>query len=213
MQNASSIKKSSAAGQVAESAFDSLYLTASLALAIGLFATGRTLWGTAVAILFAGDSLHLIPRIYRFATNRETEAERLGKIAASVTMTLFYVAIWWYAATLTEVNAVAVTAVIALAAVRIALCFVPHSFSDLEPPFAGMLRNVPFIALGAIAATEFGIASQTVPAALWVSLCIAASFAFYIPVILLSGKIKKIGILMLPKSCAYLAIAALGFAL
>ncbi len=200
------------APQIAESVFDTLYLTASLTLAAALLATGRTLWGCAVATLFVGDSLHLIPRIYRFATGVTSPWEKRGKLAASIAMTVFYLLIWWQAALTWGYDPVSATSVFALVAVRIALCFLPHSFDAAEPSFASWLRNVPFIALGAIVATEYGMASSLHPFALGVSLAIAASFAFYIPVIVAAKRKPSLGALMLPKSCAYLAIAALGFA-
>ena len=201
------------ARHIAESAFDAVYLTASLSLAVGLFAAGKALWGAAVLTLFVGDCLHLIPRIRRFATGKTGAAERLGKAAASVTMTLFYVLLWWRAALLSSVDAVAATAVITLAAVRIALCFVPRSFSKDEPSFLPLLRNVPFAALGAVAATQLGMLFPPNAAALVAALTVALSFAFYLPVAALSGRNPKIGVLMIPKSCAYLVLAALGFAI
>ena len=94
MQKTSAEKQT--ASHVAESAFDALYLTASLSLAIALLVVGKSIWGAAVAVLFVGDALHLIPRIYRFATGKTSPVERLGKAAASVTMTLFYVLIWCF---------------------------------------------------------------------------------------------------------------------
>ena len=53
--------KKPTAANVAESAFDALYLTASLALSIGLFVAGKTVWGLAVIVLFVGDALLLTP--------------------------------------------------------------------------------------------------------------------------------------------------------
>lgn len=205
--------KKPTAANVAESAFDALYLTASLALSIGLFVAGKTVWGLAVIVLFVGDALHLTPRIYRFATGKTSPVERLGKIAASVTMTLFYVMIWWRAALLLDVNAVSATAVITLAVVRIAMCFIPRSFTESEPSFLPLLRNVPFVALGAIAATQLGMLFPPNGAALTAAIAIAASFAFYLPVTMLAKRDPKIGMLMIPKSCTYLLIAALGFAI
>lgn len=211
MQNTSAEKQT--ASHVAESAFDALYLTASLSLAIALLVVGKSIWGAAVAVLFVGDALHLIPRIYRFATGKTSPVERLGKAAASVTMTLFYVLIWWRAALLLGVDAVSATAVVTLAAVRVALCFIPRSFTGDEPSFLPLLRNVPFIALGAIAAAQLGMLFPPNAAALTAAVAIALSFAFYLPVAVSAKRNPKIGVLMIPKSCTYLLIAALGFAI
>ena len=211
MQN-DSVQKMSAR-HIAESAFDAVYLTASLSLAIGLFAAEKALWGAAVLTLFVGDCLHLVPRVRRFATGKPCAAERLGKAAASVTMTLFYVLLWWRAALLSSVDAVSATAVITLAAVRVALCFVPRSFSKDEPSFLPLLRNVPFVALGAVAATQLGMLFPPRAAALAAAIAIALSFVFYLPVVALSKRDPKVGALMIPKSCTYLVLAALGFAI
>jgi hypothetical protein len=45
----------------------------------------------------------------------------------------------------------------------------------------------------------------------WIGLMIALSFAFYAPVILWSARAPLLGMLMIPKTCAYLAVAAIGY--
>jgi hypothetical protein len=40
---------------------------------------------------------------------------------------------------------------------------------------------------------------------------IACSYAFYAPVILWSGIVPVLGMLMIPKTCAYVAVAILGY--
>ena len=102
---------------------------------------------------------------------------------------------------------------ITLAAVRVAQCFVPRSFSKDEPSFLPLLRNVPFVALGAVAATQLGMLFPPRAAALAAAIAIALSFVFYLPVVALSKRDPKVGALMIPKSCAYLVLAALGFAI
>lgn len=42
-------------------------------------------------------------------------------------------------------------------------------------------------------------------------LTITLSFAFYIPVVLWSGTYPLVGILMIPKTCAYVWTVAIGF--
>ncbi len=44
---------------------------------------------------------------------------------------------------------------------------------------------------------------------LWVGICILISFAFYLPVILFVQQVPLIGMLMIPKTLAYVAIAAI----
>ena len=47
----------------------------------------------------------------------------------------------------------------------------------------------------------------------WMWLTIVLSFAFYIPVVLLADVIPMIGMLMIPKTCAYMWIIAMGLQL
>jgi hypothetical protein len=44
-------------------------------------------------------------------------------------------------------------------------------------------------------------------------LAVLLSFAFYLPVVLWSRKVPKLGMLMLPKTCAYVWIVLMGFGL
>ena len=46
---------------------------------------------------------------------------------------------------------------------------------------------------------------------LWIA--IGVSFLCYIPVVLFAQKHPKVGMLMLPKSCAYVAIIIMGYAI
>ncbi len=45
----------------------------------------------------------------------------------------------------------------------------------------------------------------------WMWLTITLSFAFYIPVVLWSDAYPLVGILMIPKTCAYVWTVAIGF--
>ena len=45
----------------------------------------------------------------------------------------------------------------------------------------------------------------------WIGIMIAFSYAFYAPVILWSAQVPMLGMLMIPKTCAYLAVAIIGY--
>ena len=45
----------------------------------------------------------------------------------------------------------------------------------------------------------------------WMWLAIGLSFAFYVPVVLWSHTIPMVGMLMIPKTCAYVWIVAMGY--
>ena len=46
---------------------------------------------------------------------------------------------------------------------------------------------------------------------LWIGICILISFGFYFPVILFVQEVPMIGMLMIPKTLAYVAIAVIGY--
>jgi hypothetical protein len=45
----------------------------------------------------------------------------------------------------------------------------------------------------------------------WIGVMIAFSYAFYAPVILWSAQAPMLGMLMIPKTCAYIAVAIIGY--
>ncbi|HWR24569.1 MAG TPA: hypothetical protein VN366_13915 [Feifaniaceae bacterium] len=200
-----------------EAVFDIGYLC--LALFIGVLilqnASGRvqTLAGIMALILAGGDMFHLLPRIAAAVTGdgrRFQKAMGLGKLVTSLTMTVFYVLLFHIGAMLFPfASARAWTAVIyALAASRIALCFFSQNrWYDEKPPVSwAVFRNIPFVLLGVAVAVLWGVQAQAVPGLRRMWLAIALSFAFYMPVVLFVNANRKLGMLMIPKSCAYLWI-------
>lgn len=81
----------------------------------------------------------------------------------------------------------------ALSAVRIVLCMMPQNqwLTNHTPLAWGILRNVPFALLGL--------------------LIIVLSFGFYIPVVLWADVNPMIGMLMIPKTCAYVWTVLIGY--
>jgi hypothetical protein len=59
----------------------------------------------------------------------------------------------------------------------------------------------------------FALFGGAVRAVQWMWLAVALSFAFYIPVVVGANKKPELGMLMLPKSCAYVWIVAMLLAL
>ena len=83
-----------------------------------------------------------------------------------------------------------------------------------QPPLIwGIYRNIPFTLIGLLLLFLFyRFASQKKDADfryLWVT--IALSFAFYLPVVVASGTFPAIGILMVPKTCAYLWMVQIAY--
>jgi len=200
-----------------EAVFDVVYL--GLALAIGIYilrgATqqAQLLAGTMALVLAAGDAFHLVPRIAASIKGSEQGLQKalaFGKLVTSLTMTVFYVLLWHVGILMfSPANALGWTAVVyALAALRIALCLSKkNGWYDNKPPMNwAVYRNIPFLLLGIMVAVLFGVYAQNVLALRWMWLAIALSFAFYIPVILFANKYRMLGMLMIPKTCAYLWI-------
>jgi hypothetical protein len=175
-----------------EGAFDLLYLAAMLTLSLLLLRQEKRLYGLACMVLFIGDACHLLPRIYAFSHGgaaRFSTSVGIGKFITSVTMSAFYYLL------------APGSGMLILLCARVVLCVLPtNKWTGQAAPGIGFARNIPLLAMGALAAYSLGFPY---------ALAIAVSFLFYAPVVLLAHKRPKFGMLMLPKSCAYIALALL----
>ena len=199
-----------------EAVFDVIYLSIALILGIELLITGvsnniRILAGIMALVLALGDSFHLLPRIGVIFTGKEEElrvALGRGKQITSVTMTIFYLFMWEIGKlkAFYDISEIWTYIVYILAIIRIFLCILPQNrWKDRYPPLSwAILRNIPFFMLGGVVATLFFIYKNQMFGLSWMWLAIVLSFTFYFPVVLWSNKNPKIGMLMLPKTCAYL---------
>lgn len=209
-----------------ETIFDLLYLSTVFIAAMLLYMTaevGSLRWQYALMafILGIGDASHLIPRIYAMVDKNDhnhTALLGIGKFIASITMTLFYIFLWEIGKVYYTFNANRLLSIIIYgsALLRIFLCVLPQNrWLDETPPLIwGIIRNVPFFILGMtvmlfymIAAFKYGGSLSL----LWLAILI--SFVCYLPVVLFSKTNPKVGMLMLPKSCAYAAIVLMGVSL
>lgn len=79
--------------------------------------------------------------------------------------------------------------------------------------FMGIYRNIPFTILGVVIIILFfrsEKAEQDKPfGSLW--LAVVISFACYIPVVLFADTVPIIGMLMIPKTCAYVWVVLIGY--
>ena len=197
-----------------ETIFDVSYLIFAMIGAIILLTKSKgknyiKLFGAMTLILGAGDSFHLVPRILNYWTQGSyTAALGIGKLVTSVTMTVFYL-LFEYARReryKIEGQKGVLAAVWILSTIRIALCCFPQNewTSSESSLLWGILRNIPFAILGVMTvALWFKSAKNDKPLKLaW--LAVTLSFAFYLPVVILSQQIPFIGMLMLPKTCMYI---------
>jgi ABC-type iron transport system FetAB permease component len=131
-------------------------------------------------------------------------------------MTIFYLIlyyIWRERYQITGRKALSVTMWV-LTVARIALCAFPQNewLSYPQPVLWGIIRNIPFAIMGILLivlfAQEAKRANDKVFRFMW--LAITLSFAFYLPVVLFAEQIPMIGMLMIPKTLAYVWVVVMG---
>ena len=209
---------------LAESIFDVLYLTFAIIIGIFLIVKGGKgslvqKFGMMAIVLGAGDSFHLVPRaLALWTTGLEANAAALGigKLITSITMTVFYVIlyyIWRERYQIQGKNGLTVSMWV-LAALRVALCAFPQNqwLTYHQPLLWGILRNIPFAIMGilliVVFAQEAKRANDRVFRFMW--LAITLSFLFYLPVVLFAEVFPLVGMLMIPKTLAYVWIVVMG---
>lgn len=197
--------------RIAEVIFDICYLFAALMIGILLLKEEKTIAGIMTVVLASGDAFHLIPRILTLRCVSKEElrpALGRGKQITSVTMTIFYLFLWQLGIEETDTvpGAFWQTAVYILALVRIFLCLMPQNkWTETEPPVSwGIIRNIPFTLLGLMVAVRFFLLRSVLGQMQWMWLAILLSFLFYLPVVLWADRNRKLGMLMIPKTCMYL---------
>lgn len=210
---------------IVETVFDAVYLISVITIGIIMIrkSGGRKqyrLFGVMAVVLGAGDAFHLVPRALALCTTgleQFTAALGIGKLITSMTMTVFYVLLYfvWRIRYGVKGRNGLTAAVFALAACRVALCLFPQNawLSANAPLSWGIYRNIPFALLGLLIIVLFYRSAKEHADApfrhMW--LTIALSFGFYIPVVLLADTIPMIGMLMIPKTCAYVWTVLIGY--
>lgn len=210
---------------IMETLFDTVYLISVITIGILMIRCSKgnghfRLFGLMAVVLGAGDAFHLIPRAYALCTNgleHYTVPLGLGKWITSVTMTVFYVLLYyvWRQRYHVKGHGGLTTTVYALAGLRILLCMMPQNqwFSADAPLSWGIYRNIPFALLGLLVIVLFyrSAREQRDWAFRWMWLTIVLSFGFYIPVVLWADVMPMIGMLMIPKTCAYVWTVLTGY--
>lgn len=210
---------------IVETLFDAVYLASVITLGVLMIKGSKKnaqfrLFGWMAVVLGAGDSFHLVPRALALCTTgleNYTVPLGLGKWITSVTMTVFYVLLYyvWRQRYQIREKACITAAVYALAAARVVLCMMPQNqwLSAASPLSWGIYRNIPFALMGLLIIVLFyQSARQHGDSAFrWMWLTIVLSFGFYIPVVLWADTIPMIGMLMIPKTCAYVWTVLIGY--
>ncbi|QUO32412.1 hypothetical protein KFE17_01220 [Faecalicatena sp. Marseille-Q4148] len=210
---------------IAETLFDVVYLVSVVTIGILMIKKCRgnmqyKLFGIMAVTLGVGDSFHLVPRAIALCTtglDNYTVPLGVGKLITSITMTVFYILLYyvWRLRYHIEGREKLTWAVYLLAAVRVILCLFPQNrWTSAEAPLSwGIYRNIPFALLGLIVIIIFYKSAKENQdhAFRFMWLTIVLSFGFYIPVVLWADTIPVIGMLMIPKTCAYVWTVLIGY--
>lgn len=180
----------------------------------------------AFALLALGDTGHVGFRIVAYALGDLDATFRigtmelgwvgLGALSTAITVTFFYVLmvfIWqrrfarrfdWFAVVL-----------LAAAAVRLLIMALPQNeWNSAVPPQPwSFYRNLPLMISGlGVAYLILRDASAGKDRTFqWIGVMILVSYAFYMPVIFWVQQMPMLGMLMIPKTLAYVAIAWIGY--
>lgn len=210
---------------IIETLFDACYLIGVVALGIIMIAKSRgnkqyKLFGIMAVVLGLGDSFHLVPRAIALCTTgleNYTTALGIGKFITSITMTVFYIILYhiWRIRYDVKGQKNTTIAIYLLALLRIVLCFFPQNAwtSSAAPLSWGIYRNIPFTLMGILIVVLFYKSSREHNDKLFKNmwLTIVISFGFYIPVVLFADIVPMIGMLMIPKTLAYVWTVWIGY--
>ena len=173
----------------------------------------------AFALLALGDTGHVGFRVVAYAlggVEANPALVGLGALSTAYTVTIFYmlmVDVWrlrfqrnlgWFGWLLLAAGIIRM----------IVMAFPQNEWQWIVPPYGwSLLRNAFLVLQGlGVMALFFRDAARagdrTFTTVAWM---IALSFAFYMPVILWVAQIPLLGMLMIPKTCAYIAIAVLTY--
>lgn len=208
-----------------ETLFDIVYLTTVITLGVIMITKSKgnkqyRLFGIMAVVLGLGDSFHLVPRMIALCTtglDQYTAALGIGKFITSITMTFFYLLLYyvWRIRYNIKGKAGLTLCFYLLAAVRIILCLFPqNAWTSAEAPLSwGIYRNIPFALIGVLIIVLFyQYAKEREDKSfrfMW--LTIVLSFGFYLPVVLWADVNPFIGMLMIPKTCAYVWTVLIGY--
>ena len=195
-----------------ESTFDVLYLCFAIAAGCLILRRAKSKtekqMGLAALILGCGDAFHLVPRVLNYFLAADlTAALGIGKLVTSITMTVFYVLLYyiWQGYYREEGQKKLTVAVWVLSALRVIACLFPQNgwLENSSDMTWGIIRNVPFVALGAIVCWLYFEKRGEDRHFRLMWLYILLSFLFYIPVAVAAGLLPILGMLMLPKTICY----------
>ena len=210
-----------------EAVFDTCYLLFDLIAGILFFAFSHgsplfLLYGILTWTLCFGDAFHLVPRVLRAVKRSNEKIERqlgIGLQISSITMTVFYILLLYiWKQTFYEMTAPVMLEILiwVSAAVRIVVCMLPQNnwCGEEGNHKLSVIRNAVFAVTGICVIVLYVMSGNTYGYHMTrMAAAIVVSFGCYLPVTLLSKKMPKIGMLMIPKTCAYIWMIVMGLRL
>lgn len=210
---------------IAETLFDIIYLVTVITIGTLMIRQCKgnlqyKLFGIMAVTLGLGDAFHLVPRAIALCTTGledYTVALGIGKLITSVTMTVFYILLYyvWRLRYQVEGKRNLTVIVYVLALIRVILCLFPQNeWIHADVPLSwGIYRNIPFALLGLLVILLFykNTKERKDRSFRFMWLTVVLSFGFYIPVVLWADAIPVIGMLMIPKTCAYVWTVVIGY--
>ena len=210
---------------IAETLFDIIYLVTVITIGTLMIRQCKgnlqyRLFGIMAVTLGLGDAFHLVPRAIALCTTGledYTVALGIGKLITSVTMTVFYILLYyvWRLRYQVEGKRNLTVIVYVLALIRVILCLFPQNeWTHADAPISwGIYRNIPFALLGLLVILLFykNAKERKDRSFRFMWLTVVLSFGFYIPVVLWADAIPVIGMLMIPKTCAYVRTVVIGY--
>ncbi|WP_027308455.1 hypothetical protein [Caloramator sp. ALD01] len=170
-------------------------------------------------LLALGDTGHVGFRAYAYMLGGIEKYSVLvgyGALATAITVTLFYIVflyVWRYR--FNKEFGIFHYFLIALGLLRIFILFLPqNNWSSLNQPYIwSLIRNIPLTIQGLSVAFLMYIDAQKTKDITfrWISIMIFVSYICYIPVILFNNINPMIGLLMIPKTIAYLLAGYIGY--
>lgn len=208
--------------RIGESVFSIGYLLFDLIAGI-LFLMNRSdhlflLYGIMTLLLGVGDAFHLVPRVIKNIKGESPQVTwwmNLGLAVTSVTMTVFYIILFYIWKNINNSLTIStfVPILIWITAIsRIIICLLPQNnwFQEGNRAFS-LCRNIIFAVMGGIEVILFLFSGGTY--GITMAICIFFSFLFYIPVTLFAKENPKIGMLMIPKTIMYIIMISLGLSM
>lgn len=198
-----------------EAVFDVCYLITALVIGVYILFKYRNnlgrLMGTATLLLGCGDAFHLVPRVLRYFVQGDfTAALGVGKLVTSITMTIFYILMFYIYKNKYKVeNTKKIEySIWILAIIRIILCMLPQNnwITNDGSLMMGIIRNIPFTIIGIIIIVIYYKKRAEYKEFKYVWLNVLLSFVFYLIVVLGTEAVPALGAFMIPKTACYILI-------